>query len=403
MNYLAVKEDITEKKRIEEELSDYQNKLEDIVEERTTELRLSEEKYKALAESSEDVIMRFDRDLKHLYVNTAVERVTGKKVEEFIGKSHGEIDFPKELIEQWDEALGKTFKNKKINRIEFKLPNDEWYDWILIPEFDENGEVNTITTSARNISSLKNYEAKIQEALEKEKDLNSFKTNFISTASHQFRTPLASILSSSQMLKRYSTKWDEETKEQYYERISQAIKGLAELMDDLLIVSKAEEGMYKIKRQLINVDEQMEIYINDVRNSNEENVQIEYKNYSSQNKFSTDIKLFQEIVNNLLTNAVKYNLNNEKILIETRTFENNLVLSVRDKGIGIPEKEQQYIFESFYRVKNGLELPGTGLGLNIVKRAVNLLKGNIELESKVNEGSSFIITLPNLSMENDAV
>ncbi len=393
-NYLAVREDITERKKLEQELKEYREHLEDIVKKRTTELRQSEERFRALAENSEDTIMRFNRKLQHLYVNPVVEKQTGIKAEEFIGKTHKDLGFPEDLVLLWEPALENVFENKGKNRIEFELPNGIWIDWIIIPEFDEDGKVNTVVTSGRDITELKEYEEKINEALQKEKELHQLKSKFISAASHQFRTPLASILSSAQMIKRYANKWNEEKLNEHHERIHESIKNLTQLMDEVLLIGKSEEGKDSLKPEEADIEELFNKFIEEVKPLLNEKQEINYKNRAGKKYMKLDKKALHQIMNNLLSNAVKYTPEGGKIKIETDLEDGKLKIIVEDEGIGIPKEEIKYIFDSFYRTANAVNFPGTGLGLNIVKRIVDLYKGTIDVACGLSKGTKFTVKLP---------
>ncbi len=129
-------------------------------------LRESEERFRALAENSQDVIMRFDADLRHLYVNPAVEAVTGMPPKEFFGKTHAELGFPEDLVSLWEEAIRKVFSTGEPNRIEFQLPSDAWIDWLVYPEFSATGDVAAVLTSARDVTKRKTAEKELQKRLE---------------------------------------------------------------------------------------------------------------------------------------------------------------------------------------------------------------------------------------------
>lgn len=393
-NLLAIVRNITERKKLEKELKEYRDHLENMVEERTIELRQSEERFRALAEGSEDIIMRFNSSHQHVYVNPVVKKITGLKADDYIGKTYQQLGFPDELVKLWDETLKKTFLTKKMNRTEFELPNGIWIDWIIIPEFDELGNVNTVVTSGRDITGLKEYEKKINEALQKEKELNQLKSTFISTASHQFRTPLASILSSAQMIKRYANKWSEEKLNEHHKRINESIKNLTQMMDDVLLISKSEKGKDSLKPEEADVEELFNKFIEEVKPLLNEKQKINYKNRVGKKYIKLDKKALHQIVNNLLSNAVKYSPEGGTIKIETGFKDGKLKIIVEDKGVGIPKEEIKYIFNSFYRTTNAVNFPGTGLGLNIVKRMVDLYKGIIDVASVLDKGTKFTVKLP---------
>ncbi len=154
--------DITRQKEIEEELQASRARLEELVAQRTAELRDSEERFRALAENSLDVIMRFDRSFRHLYANPIVESQTGIPAREFIGKTHRQLGFPEELCAFWEEAIETVFRTGKTHRVEFQLPSQIWIDWLLIPEVGPDGTVSSVITTARDITDRKHAEEELR-------------------------------------------------------------------------------------------------------------------------------------------------------------------------------------------------------------------------------------------------
>jgi len=392
-NFVSVREDVTEKKKNEKELAKYRDHLEELVEERTAELKQSEEKYRILAENSEDVVIRYDKNLTIIYINQVIERYFDINYEEIIGKNIFDTKLPLEVNNLLSETLQNVFRTGNQSRIEFKV-NNNWVDYIAVPELNLEGEVYSIVASARDITKIKESERKINEALQKEKELNEFKSKFIATASHQFRTPLASILSSSQMIKRYSKKWDENKINKHHSRINDSITNLTQLMDDLLTIGKIEQGRYDIRYEEINLANLINKLINEVESKDQEETRIKFINTSNHKLLKTDKKIFSEIVNNLLTNALKYSPSNQFVFAKLSDTKHQIKISIKDHGIGISKDDQKYIFNSFFRGKNGLDVQGTGLGLSIVKRGIDLLQGNIEIKSDLDKGTEIIIKLP---------
>jgi len=396
---IGVIQDITERKKIEKELQDYRERLEDIVEERTHELQLSEEKFRVLAESSEDTIMRFNRKYQHLYVNPQVNKQTGIKAEAFLGKKHSELGFPEHLVLLWETTLENVFKSKEKNRIEFQLPNGIWMDWILVPEIEENGEVQTVITSGRDITKLKEYEAEINKALQKEKELSELKSRFISTVSHEFRTPLASILSSTQLIQRYSKKWDEVKLNEHHERIKYSITKLTELLDDVLALSKSESQ--RKTQETINLKEELTAIIHEVHPLLTPHHILEF-NYEREDQYvNIDKTLIKLIFSNLLSNAIKFSPQGGQIKLLVNEAGKEITFELSDQGMGIDENELPNIYDPFYRSKKSEHIKGSGLGLSIVKQSIAQCGGIIETKSKVGEGTIVKIKIPIQEMYNE--
>lgn len=394
VNYLAVQQDVTDRKVLEEELRKYREQLEELVEKRTNELRVSEEKFRTLAESSEDTIMRFDRNFRHLYVNPVVEKQTELPAKDFVGKTHRELGFPEFLVELWEKAIENVFVRKEKNRIEFQLPNNIWIDWILLPVFNEKNEVDSVITSGRDITSLKEYEMKIEEAFIKEKELSELKSKFISTASHEFRTPLAAILSSAQLIKRYSKKWGEDEINEHHSVINESVKNITALMDDVLLISKSEEGKIKLQPEEIDIEEVLKGLVVGIKPLLKTGQKINYKNNSGNKLIIIDKKIVYQIISNLLSNAIKYSSEGSEVKLLSAVHENKLIVSVIDYGIGIAKEDLPFIFDPFFRTQNAIHMEGTGLGLNIVKRMIDVLSGTIKVNSVIEKGTSFEVVIP---------
>ena len=240
------------------------------------------------------------------------------------------------------------------------------------------------------IEKLENTNNHLQAKLENEKVQ---KTQFVSVASHEFRTPLSTILSSLVLMKNYCTTKNHEKFEEHTGKIKHSINNLTELLDDFLSISKIEEGgikiypdEFRIKKFIGSICSEMQMII-------KTNQQINYTHNGDEFSY-IDSKILKNILYNLISNAIKYSPNEKEIEVISTLKENYLVITIKDYGIGIPEKDQNHLFERFYRCENASTIQGTGLGLNIVSNYVDLLKGEISFESEENEGTMFTLTFP---------
>lgn len=240
----------------------------------------------------------------------------------------------------------------------------------------------------------KELEEQLQIALSKEKEINELKTRFIATVSHEFRTPLASLLSSSQMIQRYSSRWTEEKLNDQYNRISSTVQYLTQLLDDVLTISRADREILTNNPEKINISEQLNLFYQELESYLKENHKLVFNYLSKQESISIDKKLFRQIIINLLTNAIKYSPQGGKIELIIDYNEEHLNMTVMDEGMGIAEDEIKFIFDPFYRTKNSIGIQGSGLGLNIVLRSVEILDGKISVESKLNSGTKFNVRIP---------
>jgi PAS domain S-box-containing protein len=385
--------DITERIEADKELRRYRDHLVEMVEERTSELEQSRETFRALAENTKDVIMRVNEKFQFLYMNSVINDVFGVPAEQYIGKTFSELGFADNLINGFEELLKKVFENKQNHRREFQLQNGRWGDLLAMPEFDTNGEVCSIIISARDISEIKKLQHEIENALEKEKELNQLKDRFISVVSHEYRTPLTSILSSVEILELGDKKYSEEKKKIHFDRIQKNIDYLISMLDEVLYVNRIESERIQVAYQRINVrnfckeifDEIKEQYPG-IKSTIKINLHDDYCNM--------DVSILRKVLGNVISNAYKYNRENGEVLFVVNSRSNKLTFEISDTGIGIPEDEQKNVFEAFSRMTNTQHIKGTGLGLSIVKKSIEQLGGTVSFESKLNKGTTFTVSIP---------
>jgi PAS domain S-box-containing protein len=244
------------------------------------------------------------------------------------------------------------------------------------------------------LQALERSDAELKMAYEKEKELGEIKSHFVSMASHEFRTPLSTILSSISLVKRYSGTEEIHNRERHISKIQNAVKTLNYILEDFLSLGKLEEGLVlvnpaSLSRQmfLAEIDELLQ----EMNQASGKNQQIALGHSLKSELFTLDRKLRQNILANLVSNAIKYSPEKSVITIHCSEGSSDLQIAVCDKGVGIAEEEQGHLFGRFFRASNVTGIPGTGLGLHIVRRYVDLLGGRITLDSKLNEGT--IITI----------
>ena len=231
-------------------------------------------------------------------------------------------------------------------------------------------------------------------ALQKEKELNELKSRFVTMASHEFRTPLSTILSSTTLLEKYSDK-EEEKRKKHIIRIKVSVKNLTEILESFLSLSKLEEGKIETKPVYFDLDKFAEEIVEDIATIAGEGQKIIYT-HTGENNIFLDKQILHNVLINLLSNAIKYSPLNSNIYFSTEVNDDNILFTIQDNGIGIPEDEQKHLFERFFRARNALNAQGTGLGLNIVKKYIELLGGEISFISENEKGTTFFITIPRI-------
>ncbi|NJM17615.1 MAG: hybrid sensor histidine kinase/response regulator [Richelia sp. SM1_7_0] len=243
--------------------------------------------------------------------------------------------------------------------------------------------------------SLKNRVDESTAELIKAKEVNQFKSEFVSILSHDIRNPLNTILLAAGLLKNTDEKVNPDKKIIHYQMIRSAIKNMSLLLDEASFIGRADSG--KLNCELIEIDlvafcraivEEIQL------TAAEKNINIVFNSQGNSNEFLGDEKLLHHILTNLLGNAVKYSLSNSKVIFDLIYQNGTVVFSIQDSGIGIPIQEQKHLFEPFHRASNVRGIPGTGLGLSIVKKCVEAHGGEIVLESQEGIGSTFTVSLP---------
>jgi PAS domain S-box-containing protein len=266
---------------------------------------------------------------------------------------------------------------------------------ISLGHFEKDNEKFVLAYIA-DITMRKEAEAKMlsqQNELEKEKEVNDLKSRFVSMASHEFRTPLSTILSSISLLAKYTETEEQPKRDKHIDRIKSSVKSLTDILNEFLSLGKIEEGKVDIKPYEFNLCEFINSMKNELQVLLKPGQRINYTHKGQENTF-TDSSILKHIVINILSNAIKFSPDKAVIQINTSINHSTTIIQITDQGIGIPKDDQVHLFERFFRATNVTNIQGTGLGLHIVGRYVELLKGTIEYTSELEKGSSFTIKLP---------
>ena len=214
-------------------------------------------------------------------------------------------------------------------------------------------------------------------------------------ASHEFRTPLSTILSSATLTSKYIRTEENDKRERHLKKIKDSVSHLNSLLEDFLSLGKLEEGKVSVSITSFAVREFIDDIIEEMKVIQKKEQQI-ICNYEGEENFTTDKRLLKNILINLFSNALKFSAEGSLIWINIENKDRHLKVQIRDEGVGIPEEDQHHLFTTFFRGKNVINIEGTGLGLPIVKRYVDLLKGKVSLKSTLGEGTTVNFTLPNL-------
>ena len=375
--------------------------------------------YKVCFDSMQVGILVCNSKKEIVLSNNPLSKIVGCSTEDLFGKNTDELFNENSLLDEFIKHPGKVkFKSviddyiiKKDFRkipVELSFGKIEYekkpYFKILITDITERKnkeiEIDNLNiklgeqVEIRNVE-LENAVKKLKASLNKEKELNNLKTKFITLASHEFKTPLSAILTSSELIVKYADLDKTHKRDEHLAKVKMMITHLNGMIDSLLTLENIESGEiipsysnFKLS-DLIN-----EIITNSkplLLNNQKINFNINYNEIIFQ-----DANILKIIISNILYNAIKYSSDNSKIQIEYHLNEKDIQISIEDNGIGIPEDEQSLIFKRFFRARNVGYFPGTGIGLNIVKGYVNCLKGTISFKSVENKGTTFYVQLPKI-------
>ena len=238
---------------------------------------------------------------------------------------------------------------------------------------------------------LKRVEDDLREALKKEQELGMLKSRFVSMASHEFRTPLSTILSSASLMIQYIKEEQQDKREKHFQKIRSSVDMLTTILNDFLSLSRLEEGGVEVVWETFNIHDFCKDIMEEVQHILKNGQRLGLNQASKQLMVFMDKKLLKLILINLISNASKYSDKETDIICKVQLTQNTLQISITDVGIGIPEEEQKHLFDRFFRASNATHIKGTGLGLHIVKRYAELMNGTVSFESTFGKGSTFTL------------
>lgn len=397
--YVAIRADITHRKAAEESL---QKSLKEV----------SDYKY-ALEQSA--IVAITDQKGIITYANDNFCKISKYSKEELIGQDHRIINsghHSKDFIRQ----LWVTIANGKIWKGELKNKAKDgtvyWVDTTIVPFLNEQGKPYQYVAIRADITQRKEAEnnlRKINEELEekvkertleltaalaREKEVGELKSRFVAMASHEFRTPLTAVLSSVSLIEKYTGVDDGEKRNRHINRIKASVKNLTGILNDFLSLDKLQEGQVEIASDSFALSEFLEDCAEEMHGMLSKKQQHIEMDSPAGVLLVQDKKVLRNVMHNLLSNAIKYSDEGKTIYLQAAVNGEVVTIAVKDEGIGIPAEEQKHLFDKFFRAKNVVNIQGTGLGLNIVKKYMELLGGDITMKSTLGQGTVFTISFP---------
>ena len=314
-------------------------------------------------------VSKLENEGQELFVGMLYDLTNQSSITKHISKLNIDLE---ETIDAQNEALSKAMQDLIKKQLDLE---QEILERKLIEE------------------KLRTAQEDIKKALIAERELNELKTRFISTASHEFRTPLSSILSSASLIERYTTTETNEKRLKHISRIKSSVQNLTQILNDFLSLTKLEEEKIERKKHLFNLKDVITNTIEEVSVFAKDNQVFDYQHDGDATIYSNMLSI-KNILLNLFSNALKYSHNDSTIYVNCAVNQSTIELSVRDEGIGIPLDQQRHLFSRFFRADNATAIQGTGLGLYIVKKYLENLGGTISFKSELNKGTTFNILIP---------
>ncbi len=332
-----------------------------------------------------------------IYANDHFCDISKYSRQELLGNTHRIVNsgyHAPEFFQQMWRTIGQGQVWKGEIRNQAKDETFYWVETVIVPQLDENNTPYQYVSIRREISDRKKAEAEILKSLKRERELNDLKTRFVSMVSHEYRTPLTTILSSLDLLEHYGHCSTPQEKREFFQQIRTAVQKMTELLEDVLSFNKAESGLISLHPAPVDVVRFCEMLVLELQRITPTSHQIQFTSEVKSLQGQMDEKLLHHIFGNLISNAVKYTPEGGIIKFEVACQHQSVLFTVQDPGIGIPPDSMGKLFRAFFRAGNVGTICGTGLGLSIVKHLVEIHQGIIQVESQVGVGSTFKVTLP---------
>ncbi len=382
---LSVGQDITERKRAEAELRAGEARL-----------RESEARFSAAFHASPALIgiLRLS-DGKYVLANDAHLNWLGYKREEVLGRTCLELGMWEDSAQR-DAILRDMANNGSIRQRECRWRNrhGKRFTILLSAETIQLNDTPHLLTMALDITERKRAEDDLLKTLEREKELSQLKSNFVSMVSHEFRTPLGIIQSSTELLHDFQNRMKPDERDDQLKSIMRNTRRMAGMMEEVLVLSRLDAGKLIFQPAPLDLNSFFRRVVDEVLSATNRRCPIELSVSSVPAEAQADERLFGHIFTNLLSNGIKYSEAGSTVHLFVARAGRDAVCVIRDKGIGIPEEDLQHLFKAFHRGSNVGTCPGTGLGLLLVKRCVDLHRGTVHVESTIGDGTTVTVKLP---------
>ncbi|NWF68247.1 MAG: PAS domain S-box protein [Chloroflexi bacterium] len=385
--------------RMYDAVNRYVEMLQEKVDERTVQYYRTRDRLEAILQNSSDAVLVVQTDGHIVQTNRAFDELFGAPqpgvvLQNLVDSIHTFI------LTQMMQAIAVDNQPRRAE-ISLRCLDGSIFeaDAALYPIVEQDALMTVhVVCSLRDIRQRKQMEISLLQALQREKELSELKSRFVTTVNHEFRTPLAVISIASEMLKKYNNRMTPEQQRQRLEGIEVAVRNMTRLLSDTLTVSRATEGRLELKPSFVDLPALCQKVVEAQRHVIGAQHELLLNTFGTCSQVQADEKLLEQMVEELVINAIKYSPPGSRIELEIWCEPENVTLYVRDAGIGIPAEDRERIFEPFHRASNVGMASGTGLGLAVVQKVVELHHGSIHVESREGAGTTFTIELPQSQM-----
>lgn len=378
-------------------VSQHASDLERRVQERTAALHETTERVEAILNNSSDAILLTDIDGSIQQTNRTFDDMLRYDAEALRDKPLTRVAAPESVgslvahLEQVKQTGRQTNLEARARRADGSTFSAEI--GLAAVKAADSGAISGIVCTLRDITPYKEAEQNLRHALQKERELGELKSRFVIMASHEFRTPLATIQVTSDTLRHYWDYMTETQHEQSFEKIQRQIEHMTTMLEDILIAGKLDAGAIRPEREPVAIAAFLREIVDDFQKS-EATHSITFSEVGAPFEAAVDPRLLRQVVTNLLSNAIKYSSEGSPVHVTLTHDNSHFVLSVKDQGIGIPPQDHHLLFDLFHRGANTDAIPGSGLGLAIARQAVDLHGGTITFRTAPETGTTFTVSIP---------